>query len=267
MIDILRPHPGPRPRVALLDFDGTLSLVRSGWQRLMATMMIEALVHTPRCEDRPALERRVSDCIDELTGRPTIEQMEWLCLEIARRGGQPDRPQAYKQQYLLLLQTAIDERLLALRRGTPRAQFLVPGAVDFLETITRAGMLPVLASGTDRAGVLREASALGIAGFFGPHIYAPEPGEAGFSKRAVIDRVLAEIGAPGAVLIAFGDGPVEIAETRAAGGYAVGVALDEERGGVDQHKHDRLVRAGADAIVVDLREPERLLAQLGILAS
>ena len=34
-------------RHALFDFDGTISLIREGWQEIMETMMIEILMATP----------------------------------------------------------------------------------------------------------------------------------------------------------------------------------------------------------------------------
>jgi phosphoglycolate phosphatase len=66
-------------------------------------------------------------------------------------------------------------------------------------------------------------------------------------------------------LLAFGDGFVEIEETRRAGGVAVGVASDEEaRRGVNAWKRARLIRAGADIIIGGYRQQDELLALLGL---
>ena len=37
---------------ALFDFDGTLSLIREGWQDIMVPMMVEKLMDTPEHEIR-----------------------------------------------------------------------------------------------------------------------------------------------------------------------------------------------------------------------
>ena len=67
----------------------------------------------------------------------------------------------------------------------------------------------------------------------------------------------------GSSLLGFGDGYVEIENVREAGGYAVGVASDERlRRGIDAWKRERLIAAGADLIIADYREPERLEAAL-----
>ena len=53
-LELLRPDlPRGRYRAVLFDFDGTLSLIREGWDRIMVPMMVEALVadrdrRTPR---------------------------------------------------------------------------------------------------------------------------------------------------------------------------------------------------------------------------
>ncbi len=45
MIQILKPGVTARgARVVLFDFDGTLSLIRSGWVEVMVPMMVEILV-------------------------------------------------------------------------------------------------------------------------------------------------------------------------------------------------------------------------------
>jgi hypothetical protein len=56
-----------RTRVALFDFDGTLSLIRSGWMDVMVPMMIELLAETKSGEsesDRPS-HRQADDLPDD----------------------------------------------------------------------------------------------------------------------------------------------------------------------------------------------------------
>jgi hypothetical protein len=46
---------------ALFDFDGTLSLIREGWQAIMIPMMIEILMQTPAHEDKDTITTVVRD--------------------------------------------------------------------------------------------------------------------------------------------------------------------------------------------------------------
>ena len=61
----------------------------------------------------------------------------------------------------------------------------------------------------------------------------------------------------------FGDGAPEIADTKAVGGIAIGVASDEtKRDGINPRKHKTLLCAGADVIVPDYRSSAALLEYL-----
>jgi len=81
----------------------------------------------------------------------------------------------------------------------------------------------------------------------------------------VLERIFREHGLAGPELATFGDGPVEIRETRKRDGVAVGLASDEvRRFGPNPAKRSRLIRAGADLIVPDFTQLDRLLAVLAM---
>src|ERR1017187_9666259 len=84
-----------------------------------------------------------------------------------------------------------------------------------------------------------------------------------FSKRILIERILATPGIRGEQLLGFGDGYVEIEEVKQAGGVTVGVATDEpECLVVDEWKRQRLIRAGADYIIPNYLCGVELMARL-----
>lgn len=255
-------------RSVLFDFDGTLSLIRQGWQDVMVPMMVDLLAELGSGETRPALAEVVTKFVDRLTGKQTIYQMIALCEQIERRGGQPLEPLAYKHMYLEELWTRIEGRVTGLKNGTLDAQDLVvPGAYQVLENLKRRGLACYLASGTDQPYVRDEAAALGLMPYFThdgeTHVYGALDQYERFSKAQVIQDILRRHDLRGEQLLAFGDGFVEIEETKAVGGIAVGVASDEERRrGINAWKRARLIRAGADAILPDFREGDILLAYL-----
>jgi phosphoglycolate phosphatase len=253
-------------RHALFDFDGTLSVIRQGWQSVMAPLMLEHLAQTFSDEPAPQLERAVAEFIDQTTGQQTIYQMVGLADMVRERGGRPLEPLEYKRQYLQRLWEKIEGRVRALEDGTvARETMMVPGAVDILVALTERGVRLYLASGTDVANVRHEAEALGLAHYFEGRIYgAVDHDWDRYSKAQIIADILAEHRVEGHQLVTFGDGYVEIEETVKVGGLAVGVASDEERrsGDVDPWKRDRLIRAGAHLIVPDLRHARQLVAYL-----
>jgi phosphoglycolate phosphatase-like HAD superfamily hydrolase len=264
-IEILRPDlPRGRFRSVLFDFDGTLSLIREGWPDVMIPMMVEALRETGTAEGEAQLRAAVEEFVMRLNGRQTIYQMIQLAEEVRRRGGRPQEPLAYKHRYHELLMRRIQGRLAALRDGSATPQeWTVPGSHDLLAALRRRGLTLYLASGTDLKYVRHEAELLGLTPYFGEHVYGALDDHQNFSKKMVIDRILAGHGLRGEELLGFGDGFVEVEEVRRVGGVAVAVASDEvTRRGVNAWKRNRLVRAGADVVIPEYRRHERLLRYL-----
>ena len=80
-----------------------------------------------------------------------------------------------------------------------------------------------------------------------------------------IERILKTNSIRGDQLLAFGDGYVEIENTKEVGGLAVAVASDEANNGsghFDEWKRNRLRGVGADVIIPDYRDCERLIQVL-----
>src|SRR5438477_573384 len=159
-------------KFALFDFDGTLSLIREGWQAVMVPYFVEELLRIPGRESPAEIESVVSHFVEHLTGKQTIYQCFKLCEEIDKRGGTPKDPLEYKHEYLARLWERIEHRVAGLKSG-------------------------------------------------------------------------------------------EIENGKAAGGFALGVASDEAHpGGLDEWKRERLLRAGADAIIRDFAETDELMPYL-----
>lgn len=249
---------------ALFDFDGTISLIREGWQQIMVPMMVELLLEAPDHEPEDEVRAVVRDYVDRLTGKQTIYQMIQLCEELRRRGATPREPLAYKRIYHDRLWERIKGRVADLKAGRRAPDdLMVPGARDLLMNLRERGVVLYLASGTDLAYVQDEAAALGVADLFDGGVSGALDNWEGFSKAMVIDQILRGHGLHGEQLVVFGDGYVEIEEARRVGGIAVGVASDEaRREGVDEWKRSRLIQAGADLIVPDFRQQAALLRYL-----
>jgi phosphoglycolate phosphatase-like HAD superfamily hydrolase len=264
-IEVIHPDlPRGRFRSVLFDFDGTLSLIREGWPQVMIPMMVEELRRTGTAETDAELHAAVEEFVMRLNGRQTIYQMIQLADEVRRRGGTPREALDYKHRYHDLLMARIEGRLVELRAGRATAEeWTVPGSHALLEQLRRRGMALYLASGTDLKYVRQEADLLGLTPFFGEHVYGALDDYRNFSKKMIIDRILEENELHGEELLGFGDGFVEIEEVKGVGGVAVAVASDEAaRRGVNAWKRDRLVRAGADMVIPEYRQHERLLRYL-----
>lgn len=249
----------------LFDFDGTLSLLREGWPAVMEPMMIAELVELPGSESESECQAYVRDLIARTTGKQTIYQMMEFCEEIRRRGGEPRDSRVYKSRYLDLLMERIQNRLEDLRCGCiDPTDMLVAGSYDILEALSERGVVMYLASGTDEGNVREEAELLGVTQYFGEHVYGAIEDYSSYSKAQVIERILSQNDVSGDQLLGFGDGYVELDNTKEAGGTAIGVASEEvnRTGKPDAFKRDRLVGVGADIIVPDHTDARTLVGYL-----
>ena len=265
MIEPIRPGvTAARARVVLFDFDGTLSLIRAGWLEVMVPMMVEILAEIKTGESEDDLRTIIEEFIGRLTGTQTIYQMMELAGHVERRGARPLDPLAYKHMYLDRLWKKIEHRVEELRRGQVSPEkYLVPGSRALLEALKDRGLKMYLASGTDEPYMKEEARLLDVTRYFEGGVFGALDDYKSFSKAMLIERIIRENDLHGAEFIIFGDGYVEIENAKEVGGVAVGVATDEaRREGVDEWKRARLIQAGADIIIPEFREQERLVSYL-----
>ncbi|MCS6864126.1 MAG: haloacid dehalogenase-like hydrolase [Gemmataceae bacterium] len=252
-------------RVALFDFDGTLSLLREGWPQIMVDRMLhhlrqQQLIREPEEDCAASLERFIL----ALNGHPTMKQMERFAEEVRIRGGRAAPPADYLQDYLAALMATVRQRWENLARGQARtADWVVPATHRMLAQLQQRQVELYVASGTDEGQVRHEVDLLQLAAYVGDRVFAPARNDPNFRKRDVIARAIAEQNISGEQLIGFGDGVVETQEVKRVGGVAVGVA-SQPAGvrGVNAAKRATLIAAGADIIIPDYEQGEALLAWL-----
>jgi|SRR5579871_293061 len=265
MVENVKPGVSARnARVVLFDFDGTLSLIRSGWMKVMVPMMVEILSDLKTGESEEDLRSLVEDFVWRLTGKETIYQMMALADAVAARGGAPLEPQVYKKMYLDRLWLVIESRIDALRRGAASPEeYMVPGSRALLDQLKDRGLKLYLASGTDHAFVKNEAGLLNLTHYFNGGVYGALDDYKSFSKAILIQRILSTSDVQGPDFLVFGDGYVEIEEVKNVGGVAVGVASEEpECVRVDEWKRKRLIGVGADYIVPNYLCRDELISSL-----
>ena len=252
-------------RHVVFDFDGTISLIRDGWQNVMVPMMVECLqTETDTTETQAQLETLVVEFVDRLTGKQTIYQMMQLGEEIEKRGGRPKEPLAYKDEYNRRLLPVVEERIAGLAAGTlPADPLRVPMSLEFLRSLRAMGIRCYLASGTDVEFVKNEAALLGVAEYFDGGIFGALREYQKFSKAMVIQKIITDFKLRGNELLIVGDGYVEIENAKAVDAIAVGVAsVEDNMYNMNADKRERLIQAGADIIIADFREGAVLLNYL-----
>lgn len=257
---------------AVFDHDGTISILREGWEKIMHPLMMKAILgeqyETADAGLYGVVSQHCTDYIDQSTGIQTIIQMEALVgmvddFNIVPKGQILDKF-GYKELYNDALLEMVNQRTDKVQRGELNvADVTIKGAVDLLHALKDRGVRLYLASGTDRDDVVREAELLGYASVFDGGIHGSVGDVSKYSKKMVIDQIMRENKLRGQELVVFGDGPVEIQEGRRFGGISVGIACDEPRRyGLNLEKRTRLIRAGAQLVVPDFAQYEQLLKVL-----
>ncbi len=253
----------------IFDHDGTLSTLREGWEKIMEPMMVQAVLG-PRFETADAtlfarVTKEVRSFIDRTTGIQTLVQMKGLA-ELVRQSGFVDPSQildehGYKHIFNQDLLKMIGKRMEKLKSGElDPSDFQMKNAMLLLRELHRRGIKLYLASGTDVADVIAEATAMGYADLFEGRIFGAVGDINVEAKKVVLDRIIQEHNLAGHQFATFGDGPVEMRETAKCGGFSIGIASDEvRRFGWNMAKRSRLVRAGAKLIVPDFSQLGALL--------
>ena len=74
-----------RIRHVLFDFDGTLSVLRQGWEEVMIPLMVEAICGLSARQSAPS-SKKCGVYVDRSSGILTIRQMQWLAEAVQRYG-------------------------------------------------------------------------------------------------------------------------------------------------------------------------------------
>jgi beta-phosphoglucomutase-like phosphatase (HAD superfamily) len=251
---------------AIFDFDGTISLLREGWEKIMEPVMVESICGDN--EPTPEITNRVKEFIDETTGIQTILQMEGL-VEIVKEMGFVPKGKildawGYKKIYNDRLMVPVRERISELKLGNTKLDDVtLQGSLDFCRQLYKRGITMYLASGTDRNDVRNESAIVTAAQYFKGGIYGAIGTIEEYSKDKVMKEILKNHDLNGSELVVFGDGPVEIRNAKENGAIAVGVASDEVTGqGWNHSKIDRLTKTNCDILIPDFKDGDKLLNYL-----
>jgi phosphoglycolate phosphatase len=248
-------------RYTLFDFDGTISIIRRGWEQVMVPLMVEMICG--ETDPTEAIRVEVQEYVDRSTGTLTIKQMEWLVEAVHRHGlsGDPKTALEYKRIYNERLLKPVHRRLQRLSRGEcTQDELMIAGALEFAQALHARAIKLYLASGTDEVYVLQEAAALGVDRLFEDRIFGARDDTESYTKERIIRRILSENSLQGRQLMVVGDGPVEIHNAVEREALALGVASDETRRcGWNLRKRRRLINAGSGLLIPDFRRHASLV--------
>ncbi|MDR3183099.1 MAG: HAD family hydrolase [Planctomycetaceae bacterium] len=246
------PRPVKTPKAAMFDFDGTVSVMREGWHGILTKYFVVHLQATPQGNAHSEAEwlQIVCQAIEANIGKLPVFQFYTLVELLKQNGGQTEDAEVYLAEYYKHLFALVEERHGQLRSGHNPDDLMMPGTVEVLKMFRRRNVKCYLVSGTEQDFIREDCGLLRITEYFDGGIFGGTKDIAASSKKTIIARIISENGIDGSELISFGDGQTETREIKAAGGFAVGVASNEDtRDGINQWKRRQLIDAGADWII------------------
>ncbi|MEA3365713.1 MAG: HAD family hydrolase, partial [Candidatus Hydrogenedentes bacterium] len=180
----------------LFDFDGTVSLLREGWQLVMGPLMVEMITGEESPGPSPEIEAEVREYIEDSTGIQTILQMEHLVEMVKSHGNVPDDKildaQGYKKIYNDRLMERVNQRIRKLENGTLTPEDVtLRGALDFLKRLSEKDVIMYIFSGTDREDVRNEARLVGVAPYF-QEIWGALREYKDYNKEMVLKEIIAK---------------------------------------------------------------------------
>ena len=201
-----------------------------------------------------------------LNGKQTIYQMIQLADRVRERGGEPRDRSGTSTNTSAGSTCGSTDRVEGLpewlhpARRPPRPRGARPAG-----NLRRAACRSTWPAAPTSPSSSTRPSCSDLTRYFGQHIYGAQDDYKTFSKKMVIERILRENDIPGEQLLSFGDGYVEIENTKEVGGLAVAVASDEANNGsgrMDEWKRSRLLGVGADVVIPDFRDGDALLEMI-----
>ena len=169
----------------------------------------------------------------QLNGKQTIYQMIQLADRIRERGGEPKEPLWYKHEYLRRLERAHrrPHRGPAQRLASAPTTCWSTVRVRCWKNSARAGCRSTWPAAPTSRSSSRRPSCSAYALLRPAHLRRPVTITRTSPRRWSSSGSSAKTRSTGDKLLAFGDGYVEIENTKEAGGLAVAVASDEANNG------------------------------------
>jgi phosphoglycolate phosphatase-like HAD superfamily hydrolase len=229
---------GIRPSLVLFDIDGTLLLTGRAGLRAMASTL-EALFGVANAFDGVSMGGRTdSSLVSEALVRSGIDDT-------------PENHERFREAYLPRLAAEI----LAPGAGM---KGVMPGVGRLLDLAgAHSGLHLALLTGNYRAAATIKLRHFGLSGYFSWGAFSDDAADRNAlvpiaRARALEQRVPAEACAR---VVVVGDTPHDVACAAVAGARSIAVAT----GG---HSREELARAGADVVLDDLSDTERVLGLL-----
>ncbi|WDE98228.1 HAD hydrolase-like protein [Lentisphaera profundi] len=238
---------------AIIDFDGTLTRVRCGWEDKMKEFFLSK-IFTDKTTLSPELSQEARSMCDEwiaqAPGTTIVQQISALAniLDFCKITYDFDR---LIDEFDIYSSDWEYQRVNECKESGELESLMLLGARKFLEDLQALGYELHLLSGTSHEKLIFECKTLGLSHFF-KHIQGFETHLAMPYKPQSIRKTIADYKYEVKSTLIIGDGLTELNAGRELKCPCIGVAIDENDGkSCDTHKLQILKDAGFEDIISD----------------
>lgn len=248
--EILRKPKVSEIKCIVLDYDGTLTTLRKGWDIILSDYARQKI--NPLGLESAGLEDEIRHLCAH-AGGTTPKQLVSRLMAIMDKMNLIDKSEIksiefYAKDYADHFQVMIDERVK--RFATESESYVIKAVRPMLDFISTKNTLNYIVTGSCEIAVKEELHKLEMMHHF-ERVYGASLEMDGNLKLDAMNEIMARHSLSPCEILVIGDGSTE---TRAAAELelpAIGIASDEHSGGLCAKKRDMLAELGAHAIIAD----------------
>ena len=248
--EILRKPKISEVKCIVLDYDGTLTTLRKGWDLILTDYAREKI--NPNGLECEGLDEEIRHLCAH-AGGTTPKQLVSRLMAIMDKMNLVEKSdiksiEYYAKDYADHFQEKIDERVK--RFATESESYVIDAVRPMLDFIAEKKTINYIVTGSCEIAVKEELKKLEMMHYF-ERVYGASLEMDGNLKLDAMQEIIKRHGLSPCEVLIIGDGSTE---TRAAAELklpAIGIASDEHSGGLCAKKRDMLVDLGAHAIIAD----------------
>ena len=237
-------------RCVVLDYDGTLTTLRKGWDVILTDYANSRInPYNKPCE---GLEEAILHLTDHAGGTTPKQLMSRLMKLMRQMKLLPDSEiksiEFYAKEYADHFQSMINERVANF--STASESYVIESVRPMLSFLSSKNTVKYIVTGSCETAVKDELHKLYMIGHF-EGVYGATLEMEGNLKLNAINEIMARHEVKPCEILIIGDGSTEIRAAAELKLPAIGIASNEHDGGLCEKKRTLLKGLGADAIIAD----------------
>ncbi|MCM8538085.1 MAG: HAD hydrolase-like protein [Lentisphaeraceae bacterium] len=246
-------------RAIVLDYDGTLTTFRRGWELILYTYVKIALDPLGEKENDEVLEADLVDFVKHAGGTSPRQLMERLQALILKHTGTKESVDYYMSEYSRIFNGEIQKRVSSFNEDSE--SYVIAGVRELLAFLSEQKTENYVVTGSGTEEVSHELDVLQMSQFF--HcVFGTDPLSTGRHKVDSIKSILDQHSLNKDEVLIIGDGSTEARAAKELNLAFIGIASDEHNGGLCEKKRNLLKGISSNAIISDYESFQELWAWL-----